>query len=435
MFQYDLDGGRDCTGTTRRNFLRVGALGGLSLAGALQAQAEVPAAKRKDVNCIFLWLIGGPSHHETFDPKPLAPVEVRGQFGTVKAKSGELYGELIPKLAACSDLYSVVRSVTHSDSNHDTAQFQMQSGYKFNVTMNFPSYGSVISRELGMKDGLPPYMLFAGRGSGPEGAGYFGAVYNPFTISGDPSKADFSVRDVTPPAGLDTGRFDRRKRMLASLDVLHRNAEARTKLAGASDEFLTRAYDLITSPAAKKAFALNEESEATRARYGKHQFGQSALLARRLVEAGTRFVTVGNTGWDTHQNNFAQLKYPLLPNLDQTYSALLADLKDRGLLDSTLVICMGEFGRTPGVNAQAGRDHWPSVFSACLGGGGVKMGHVIGASDDTGAMPSERPVKAEDLAATIYHALGIDYHKEYMTPQGRPTPIVYNGEPVRELLG
>jgi uncharacterized protein DUF1501 len=441
MFEWKLGAWRDCTGITRRDVIRVGSVGlaGLTVADLLRAQAASATPKvggpvGREVNCIFLWLVGGPSHHETFDPKPNAPAEVRGEFGVIPAKNGVQFCELLPRLAGQADQFSLVRSVTHSDSNHETAQYQVQSGYKFSVAMNYPSYGAVVARERGIRNGLPPYMLFAGRGSGAEGAGYFGAVYNPFTISGDPSSKEFSVRDVSPPGDVDGGRFERRQRMLAALDRFHRRAEVQTKLAGSIDQFLARAYDLITSPAAKKAFALSEEKDATRERYGRTSFGQSCLLARRLVEAGVRFVTVSNGGWDTHQNNFRQLKGELLPRLDQSYSALLADLSERGLLDSTLVICMGEFGRTPGVNSQAGRDHWPSVFSACLGGGGVRTGLVVGKSDDTGAMPAERPVKVEDLAATIYKALGIDSDKEYMTPQGRPTPIVYNGEPVMELL-
>ncbi len=425
---------RQCGGGTRRDVLRAGALGALSLPELLRLRAA-SAGTPREVSCIFLWLVGGPSHHETFDPKPQAPAEVRGEFGAVPARNGVQFGEHVPRLAAAAGLFSVVRSVTHSDSNHDTAQFQMQSGYKFNVSLSFPSFGSVVARERGPRGGLPPYVHFGSRSAGPEGAGYLGAVYHPFTVAGDPSRPDFTVRDVSPAPGVDGRRLEDRRRVLAALDRLHRDAESRTRLAGTVDQFWARAHELVTSPAAKRAFALSEEPEPLRARYGKHSLGQSCLLARRLVESGVRFVTISNGGWDTHQNNFYQLKSQLLPRLDQAYSTLLADLKDRGLLDSTLVVCMGEFGRTPGVNAQAGRDHWPQVFSACLGGGGIRTGRVVGASDETGAMPADRPVRAEDLAATLYRALGIDFTKEYMTPQGRPAAIVYGGEPVAELLG
>lgn len=436
MFDIITRRSHDCTGFSRREVLRVGTLGftGLTLARLLELRAA-EAAPAKDVNCIFLWLAGGPSHLETFDPKPDAPVEVRGQFGTVRAVNGTLFGELLPLLAKQADQFSVIRSLTHSDNDHDHAQRQMQSGYRFDVALNYPSYGSVTGRELGATaSGLPPYMLFAARGSGPEGPGYLGAGCQPFAIAGDPSSPGFSVRDVTPPGGVDARRFDRRRRMIAALDEFQRDAEARAPLAGALGQFVDRAYDLITSPAARRAFNLGEEKEALRDRYGRNILGQSCLLARRLIEAGVRFVTIPNGGWDTHQNHFEQVKKDLQPRLDQAYSALLADLKERGLLDTTLVLCFGEFGRTPRVNPQAGRDHWPSVFSACIGGGGVKAGLVVGASDETASMPAEQPVKVEDLAATIYRALGIDGRKEYMTPQGRPVPIVYNGSPVNELF-
>lgn len=429
----------DCTGFSRRHLFRVGTLSftGLSLAELLrlQAAAASPAAPRKDVGCIFLWLAGGPSHLETFDPKPEASAEIRGQFGAVPAANGTRFGELLPLLARQAGQFSVIRSVTHSDNDHDHAQRQVQSGYPFDVGLAYPSYGAVVGRELGEKRaGLPPYMLFAGRGTGAEGPGYLGAGHQPFAIAGDPASPTFTVRDVTPPGGVSAPRFARRQRMIAALDQFQREAEVRAPLAGTLEQFVGRAYSLITSPAAKQAFQLNEEKPALRDRYGRNTLGQSCLLARRLIEAGVRFVTIPSGGWDTHQNHFEQVKRELQPKLDQAYSALLADLSDRGMLDSTLVLCLGEFGRTPRVNKDAGRDHWPSVFSAAIGGGGVKTGLVIGASDDTASFPAERPVRIEDLAATIYRALGIDYHREYMTPQGRPAPIVNGGSPVSELF-
>jgi uncharacterized protein (DUF1501 family) len=432
MFDITTGCHRDCTGVTRREILRIGSLGllGLALPDVLRMQAACGAGT--EVSCIMLWLVGGPSHHETFDPKPDAPVEVRGEFGVIKTKTGERIGELLPQVAQQTDKLSIIRSVTHTDSNHDTARTYLQSGYKFNVSQSYPSYGSVIAREKGFREGLPPYALLGGRARA-EGAGYLGAIYNPFLITGDPSQPGFSVRDVSPPEGVAPGRFQRRERMLAALDRFQQGVET-APVAASMDRFRERAFDLITSPAAKKAVALDEEPQKLRDRYGKHAFGQSCLLARRLIEAGVRFVTVTNGGWDTHQNNFIRLKTELLPRLDQAYSALLEDLSQRGLLENTLVLAMGEFGRTPRVNTQAGRDHWPGVFSVCLGGGPIRTGRIIGASDEIGAAVAERPVKVEDLAATIYRALGIDFHKEFMSPQGRPLPIVHNGEPVAELF-
>jgi hypothetical protein len=413
--------------------LRIGGLSALGLSLPELLQAHAAAAERTDVNCILLWLMGGPPQHETFDPKPEAPAEVRGEFGSSGAKTGFLISDRLPRLAQVSDRYSVIRTVTHRDNNHDTARVWMQSGYQFNPAIRYPSYGSVVSREKGWSRGLPAYTLLGARNPIAEGAGYLGTVYNPLSITGDPSRADFSVTDTALPSGVTTAQFDRRQRMLAALDRFQRKTESRATVATAIDQFQEKAVDLVTSPAAKKAFALSEESANLRAGYGKHRFGQSCLLARRLVEAGVRFVTVGMDGWDTHQNNFVQCG-KLLPMLDQGYAALLQDLSDRGMLSNTLVLCFGEFGRTPNVNTQAGRDHWASTFCATLGGGPVKLGQVVGSSDKLGATPAERPVKAADLAATIYKALGIDYRKEYPTPAGRPTPIVYEGEPVRELF-
>ena len=434
MYEFTTGRSRDCSGVSRRDFVRVGglALGGLTLADALAAAA---APGRKDVSCIFLWLVGGPPQHETFDPKPEAPAEVRGEFGAIKAANGALFCDQIPLLAKCADQYSVIRSVTHADTVHETAQCYLQSGYKFSVTMNYPSFGSVVAREQGSRGGLPPYMLVGGKGSVAEGAGYFGAVHNPFKVTGDPSKPGFGVRDVSLGAGVDLGRIDRRQKMIAALDRYQRHAENAAPAAAAMDRFTQRAFELITSPVTKKAFALEEEPQALRDKYGINAMGQGCLLARRLVESGVRFVTVANGGWDTHQNHFYQSKAKLLPPVDRGMSALLQDLSDRGMLDNTLVICMGEFGRTPTVNSQAGRDHWSSTFSVALAGAGIKKGYVHGESDDQGAVPADKPVTVENLAATIYKAVGVDYHKRYDTPLGTPTPIVNGGEAVDELFG
>lgn len=429
---FDVISGRnlDCTGVSRRDFLRLGGLGalGLTLPDLLRMR-EASAAP--EVNCIILWLKGGPPQHETFDPKPDAPVEIRGDLGVMKAKTGFLISDGLPRLAAMSDRYSVIRSLTHTDNNHETAEVWMQSGYKFNVATRYPSFGSVVSKEKGWRNGLPAYTLLGGQPTS-EGAGYLGTVYNPLSVTADPSAKDFSVKDVTLPAGVTQTVFDRRQRMLAALDRFQRNSETRAAVAKSIDRFQERAVDLVTSPAAKKAFALEEEPASVRDSYGRHRFGQSCLLARRLVEAGVRFVTVAMGGWDTHQDHTLQMK-SLLPRLDTGYSALLQDLSDRGMLSNTLVLTFGEFGRTPQINPRAGRDHWASVFSVCLGGGPVKLGQVIGASDAIGATPAERPVTAAELAATVYHSLGVDYRKEFQV-QGRPIPLVYEGEPIKELL-
>lgn len=432
MFDIELGRNRDCTGANRREFLRMGALGafGLSLPQVLRAQAAQAAAP--EVNCIMLWLVGAPSHHETFDPKPEASKEIRGEFGVIRAKNGELFGELIPQVARVSDKFSLLRAVNHTDGDHDTAQFQVQSGYPFNPGLTYPSFGSVVAREKGYRAGLPPYVLLGGIKS--EGAGYLGDLYNPLSITEDPAKQGFNVKEIRPPSAVTEKRFDRRQRMLASLDRFRADAEKRGSVSQSLDGFMGRAIDLITSPAAKKAFALSEEPQKLRERYGMHRLGQSCLLARRMIEAGMRFVTVSNGGWDTHADNFSRLKNELLPPFDQAYSALLEDLDQRGMLANTLVVAFGEFGRTPTVNPAAGRDHWPRVFPVALGGGPIKLNRVIGASDSVGGEPADRPISVPDLSATVYKALGVDYEKEYLTPDGRPLPIVYHGQPVNELF-
>lgn len=431
MLNLTIGRSRDCTGVSRREVLRIGSLGliGLTLPELLRAQA---AAAGPDVACIMLWLAGAPSHHETFDPKPEAPTEIRGEFGVVRAANGELFGELIPQVARASDKFSLLRAVNHTDGDHDSAQAQMQSGYPFNAGLAYPSFGSVVARERGFRQGLPPYVLFGGAKA--EGAGYLGDLYNPLSIRDDPSNPKFSVKELTPPTAVTEKRFERRHRMLNAMDRFRAGAERRGAVSESLDGFVVRAFDLVTSPAARKALALQEEPRKVRDRYGMHRLGQSCLLARRLVEAGVRFVTIPNGGWDTHADNFSRLKKDLLPPFDQAYSALLEDLHQRGMLANTLVIAMGEFGRTPTINPAAGRDHWPRVFPVAIGGGPVKLGRVLGASDRIGGEPVDRAISVPDLAATIYKALGVDYHKEYVTPEGRPSSIVYNGEPVAELF-
>lgn len=441
MFDIITGRGSDCAGVNRRDMIRIGALGwlGLSLPDFLRMRSADAApggpapAGTPEINCIMIWLSGGPPQHETFDPKPNAPPEIRGEFGVTRARTGEQFSALVPRLAKVADRFSVIRTVTHADGNHETARAQLQSGYKFNPALAYPSFGSVTAREKGPRNGLPPYVLFAGRPEA-EGAGYLGSVYNPLAVPGDPSTPDFSVQNVVPPAAVQAERFDRRQKILASLDQFQRQAEVRAPVAASMDRFFEQAFTLVTSPTAKKAFAVQEEPETLRERYGRHRLGQSCLLARRLVESGVRFVTITMTGWDTHRDHFQQVKGTLVPPLDQAYSALLEDLGDRGMLANTLVLCMGEFGRTPRINPAAGRDHWPSAFSVALGGGPVKLGRVVGATDGTASLPAERPVRVPDLAATIYQALGIDHTKEYMTPQGRPLQIVSQGVPVSELF-
>ncbi len=427
----------NCEGVGRREFIKVGALSafGLSLPTLLRAEARAAdATSGRPVSCILLWLNGGPSHIDTWDPKPDAPAEIRGEFGTIPTTiPGYRVTDLIPRLARRLDKYSVLRSVTSSENGHERAAHYLLTGYPFNPAIEYPSYGSVFSRELQGAAEMPSYVLLGGYPFGAGGAGYMGDAHNPFNIQDNPAAAGFRVRDVSLPGGFSMSRVERRRSMLATVDVFQRRVESAAEIKS-MESFYEKAYALITSPRAKEAFDLEREPASVRERYGKSsRFGQSCLLARRLVESGVRFVTVNHSGWDTHQNNFNALRSKL-PDVDQAYSALLDDLAARGLLEDTIVICMGEFGRTPKVNPSAGRDHWGRAISVCIGGGTVKTGMIIGATNERAEEPIDRPIRVEDLAATIYRALGVDFMHEYLTPQNRPVRINYDGQPVDEIL-
>lgn len=439
MFEIELGKHKTCDGVTRRDFLSVGALSalGLTMPGILEARAD--SAKKgdpkRDTACILLWMEGGPSQIDTFDPKPEISQDYRGPFGVVPTThKGIYFSEHLPKLAKQTDKFSVLRSVTSPDGNHETATHYLLTGYPFNPAIEYPAYGSVVAREKGFQGAIPPYTFLGSLPFQHGTAGYMGAEYNPFMINGDPNDGNFSVRDVTPPNGLDIVRFDRRRLLRDALDNWQKDKEKAHKSVQTLDTFYTRAYDLVTSPAAKKAFNLKEEPDKLRDKYGRNRFGQSCLLARRLVEAGVRSISLNFGGWDTHENNFNSLKNYLLPPVDMGYAALLEDLKERGMLDSTLVVWMGEFGRTPKVNPSAGRDHWPGAISVCMGGGGVKVGQVVGSTNERSEYPKDRPIRVEDVAATIYKAMGVDSEKEYMSPQERPIKINYDGTPITELF-
>jgi hypothetical protein len=438
----DLNLGRspDCTGLSRRRFLRLGGLSalGLSLPAflRLQARAAERGADRKDVNCILLWMQGGPSHHETFDPKPDAPAEVRGEFATVPTTlPGVRISEHLPLLARQTDKYSIIRGHDPKNGSHGVADHLMMTGHKFNAALPYPCFGSVIARERGYRDGMLPFVQlgrFIDRRFNGGIAGFLGDEFNPFEVAEDPNAAAFKVRDL----GADDAqkaRLERRYKMLGEVDSYQKEVEE-SQAVKARDAFYEKAHGLITSPRAKRAFDLDQEPDRLRERYGRTQFGQSCLLARRLIEAGTHFVTVTDGGWDTHQNNFKSLKERKLPVLDRAYSALLQDLSDGGLLANTLVVWFGDFGRTPKINPSAGRDHWSTAGVACLGGGGVKCGEVVGATNPLGEYVIDNPVGPADLAATIYTALGVPLHTWYKAQDGRPIELCPEGKPVRQLL-
>jgi hypothetical protein len=430
-----------CEGLTRRDLLKVGTISflglGLTEFLALKAAADAPKepkskGAKQDISVILLWMAGGPSHVDTFDPKPDAPMTIRGPFEAIETKApGMMLSEHLPKLAGVADKFSVIRSLTHGDGAHERAQHYLQTGYLPIPTMEFPSYGAVLAKERGMANNLPPYVTLVGRDGEGYGPGFLGGSHSPF-FAGNPNDGNYKVPDLPLPNGVNRARLDRRRALLSTLDTLSRNNDAVKSM----DTFFNNAYNLVTSTDSQKAFEIGQEANPLRDLYGRNPFGQACLLARRLVSSGVRFVTITQGGWDTHENNFPSLKNGLLPTVDQGMSALLTDLSQRGMLDSTLVLWMGEFGRTPEINKNAnpGRDHWPNAMSVAIAGGGVRGGQVIGETDERGMGPKERAIHVEDLAATLYHALGIDPEKEYITPSGRPVRLANDGKVIRELF-
>lgn len=443
MLQFNTGSDSNCS-LSRRSFLRVGGLSalGLSLSGYLRQQALAsPAAQgaRRNVNCILLWMQGGPSHIDTLDPKPDAPAEIRGEFNTIPTRiPGVRICEHMPLLAREFDKLSLIRGHDPQNGSHGTADHIMMSGHRFNPALAYPCYGSVIAKERGYNQGMFPFVQLGrniDRRFNGGIAGFLGDQYNAFEVPDDPSAAGFRVRDLNIPNENERARLERRYQMLADVDRYQAQVEAaQSPAVQARDVFYERAHALITSPVAKRAFDLEAESDRLRDQYGRNSLGQSCLLARRLIEAGVHFVTVTDGGWDTHQNNFRSLKERLLPRLDRAYATLLHDLSSRGLLENTLVVWFGDFGRTPKVNPSAGRDHWATSGVACMGGGGIKLGEVVGATNALGEVVVDSPVRPQDLAATIYHALGVPLHTWYRAHDGRPIELVPTGRPVRQLI-
>lgn len=434
---------RTCDGVTRREMLRIGVAGalGLSLPSVLRLQQQAQAAGAKpakdDLSVILMWMQGGPSHIDMFDPKPDAPAEIRGEFGVIPTSiPGVQFTEYLPRLAANLDKFTLIRSGYSYNASHGVADAYMLSGYRFNASVVFPTYGSVVSKELGYRRGMPPYIQLGtniDRRFNGGVAGYIGNQYNPFEVSEDPNSPNFSIDGITLPNGVNSSRFDRRQRMLAQLDTWQSKVEQAADSVEAMDSFYEKAFGIVTSPQAKKAFDLSAEHPRLRDEYGRNKFGQSCLLARRLVQAGVRFVTVTDGGWDTHQNNFVSLKRKI-PILDQAYAALLRDLHNQGMLENTIVVWLGDFGRTPKVNPSAGRDHWAGSTVFTLGGGGIKLGEVIGRSNEYAEQPATDPIQVEDIAATLYTLLGIPVDKHYTTPDGRPLRINADGHVLTEIL-
>jgi hypothetical protein len=426
--------------SSRRSFLTVGALGGLGLTLADYFQMKEARADLKEYDhieakaqsVIHIFLPGGMAHQESFDPKPYAPIEYRGELGTVRTNTDEVFSETLPKLATVADKIAVIRSMTHGEAAHERGTHNMFTGYRPSPALQFPSMGSVVSHEYGPRNNLPPYVCIPNVPNEFASNGYLSSSFAPFSLGSDPASQGFQVRDLALPGGVDDARFSRRRSALDAVNDYFAKKD-KSDATQAMNTFYDRAYSLISSKEAREAFRIDAEPQALREEYGMHDAGQRMLMARRLVGAGVRFVTLTYGGWDMHAGITNGMRNAM-PKLDQALTALVNDLSRTGQLDSTLIMVSSEFGRTPKINKDAGRDHWPKVFSVMLAGGGVKGGLVYGASNSTASEPDIDPVGPEDLAKTVYHQLGIVADKELMAPGDRPIEIVDGGEVVKELL-
>ena len=433
---------RNCEGMGRRDFIQtgLGALGGLGLTQMLGMRAS--AASQSDTRCIFIWLDGGPSHYETFDPKPDAPSEIRGEFGTVPTSvPGVHFSDKFPKLAKGFDKFTVVRSIAHAQNNHGAGNHYLMTGRPTPVPVGcgafvtfHPSFGSVVSQNRTVKHGLPAYVSTP-RMSRSGGPNFLGAQHAPFVISDNPEGKNFRVRDVTLPKELEDGRAKSRVELRKTLDQMRRITDTAAEDPAISfDDYYARAFDLVTSDEAQKAFDVSQEPEDVRAKYGRNDFGQRLLLARRLTEVGVPFVNVYSGGWDDHRGLFENYKKNKAEQLDTGVSALIQDLADRGTLDNTMVILLGEFGRTPKINKDAGRDHWSSAMSVLMAGAGIPGGQIVGATDVKGYYANENIYAPEDFATSLYTKMGIDPTAILHDTNNRPVQLVNNGRLIKELF-
>ena len=441
----------NCEGVSRRACLQLGlgAVGG-GMVNLLRRRAHASSAQSaaaSDTRCILIWLDGGPSHFETFDPKPEAPVEIRGELGVVRTKiPGVVFGEYLPKLASMADKLAIVRSVRHNQGNHGAGNHYMMTGAPPRIPVGcgafvsfHPSMGSATAYERGMAEGMPSYFSMPSmtRSGGPN---FLGSKYAPFVVGGSPNSKNFRLRDVALPEGLTDERFHVRRDLRSRIDRFVRMTDqAAGDPALALDECYRQGYDLVTSSKAQRAFDIHQEDSKVRDAYGRNDFGQRLLLARRLVEAGVPFVTINHGGWDHHDDIFNRMRKQL-PPIDQALTTLIADLGDRGLLEKTLVVMLGEFGRTPTISTlpdrtSAGRDHWANAMSILFAGCGTPGGQVVGATDRKGYAACERILSPENFVATVYRKLGIDPNKIYYAPNGRPVHLVSDPEPIHELMG
>ena len=429
---------RYCDGIPRRDFLRVGVLGaaGLGLGDYLRLAEAGEVKNAQATAAIFINLAGGPSHLDSFDPKPQAPAEYRGEFSTIATNvPGLQLCEHLPRLASCADKFALLRGVSHSLTEHQMGTKYLNTGNRPLPSLEFPGYGAVVSKELSSPRDLPPFVAIP---KTPQVAGVLGVEYAPFSTQATPRAGQpFTVRGITVGRGLTIEKIERRQRLLTDLEETFREYEKDSGLLKGLDRFSQRAHDILSSPRASLAFDSSQEPASIAKLFPDNSLGQSCLLAARLVEAGVRFVSIDHGGWDTHDNIFPQMKDKLLPEFDGGLAGLLTALELKGLLDTTAVFVTGEFGRTPKISAQrVGRDHYPRAMFVVLAGGGMKGGQVIGASDAKGEAPADgKGLSPDDVAASFYHSLGIDAAKEYRTPTGRPVAIVRHGTVIKDLFG
>ncbi len=432
---------RDCEGFHRRDFLQVGSAGllGLTLPQLLRAEATPAGSKAKAKGVILVWLAGGPATIDMWDNKPEAPEGIRGEFKSIDTKAKDVqFSEHLPKMAGVADKVTVVRSLAHTIPSHGPATVFMTTGNKPTAALQYPSLGSLCAKLLPVEKGVPPYVSFQDLRNGVAGlGGYLGSAYNPFGVEGSAGgkgQGNMTVRGITLPPGVSLEDLEKRDKLLDGFDKGFRQFDAGGDVVEGLDAFHKQALDILRSDRTKKAFELGKEKDTLRESYGNNPFGQGVLAARRLIESGVRFVTISTGGWDTHGQNFNNLKTKLLPNLDGTLATLIKDLDDRGLLESTIVMCAGEFGRTPKINKNAGRDHWARSMACVIAGGGFKRGYAHGTTDASGMAPATDAVTPDDVSATIFQQLGIDPHKELQTPTGRPVQLFREGQVVSGIV-
>lgn len=413
----------------RREILRIGAAGCISLPTLLQAQSKSSA---KATSVVQIYLPGGMAHQESWDYKPNGSPEYRGPFAGVKTKISDVFfGELLSETAKISDNLTVIRSMTHGEAAHERGTHNMLTGYRPSPALSYPSFGSVINHEMGPRNNLPAYVLVPNQFAPENGTGYLSTKFGPFAIGSNPEDAGFAVKDLAPTT--QSNAFDRRRSLLGAVDEYFMQREGHVDAVKAMDSFYNDAYNMVSSTQARESFELSKEPDAVRDAYGRNAAGQRLLLARRLVEAGVRMVTVSYGSWDHHSNIKSSFEQNMR-NFDKAFAMFIQDLKQRGLLSSTLVMVTSEFGRTPKINNTNGRDHWPRVFSTVLAGGGIKAGYAHGTSDALAAEPDSDPVTPQQFAATMFHLMGINPRKKLMTPDLRPVEIVYEAQPIEQII-